>query len=72
MNNKDILDDYPREYLEHQIDEWIRDWQARIMLKRHFLDGITYEDLSGELDVSRTTVYKKINLNLEKLCKHLH
>lgn len=71
MNNKNILDDYPREYLEHLIDEWIRDWQARIMLKRHFLDGITYEDLAEELDVSRTTVYQKITKNFTKLRKHL-
>jgi predicted DNA-binding protein YlxM (UPF0122 family) len=68
---KHIIEDYPREYLEHLIDQWIFDWQARVMLKRHFLDGITYEDLAEELDVSRATVYNKITKYFDKLCKHL-
>lgn len=68
---KHIIEDYPREYLEHLIDEWILDWKARVMLKRHFLDGITYEDLAEELDVSRATVYNKITKYFDKLCKHL-
>ena len=67
---KHIIEDYPREYLEHLIDQWIFDWQARVMLKRHLLDGITYEDLE-ELDVSRATVYNKITKYFNKLCKHL-
>jgi predicted DNA-binding protein YlxM (UPF0122 family) len=68
---KHIIEDYPREYLEHLIDQWIFDWQARVMLKRHLLDGITYEDLAEELDVSRATVYNKITKYFDKLCKHL-
>lgn len=68
---KHIIEDYPREYLEDLIDQWIFDWQARVMLKRHLLDGITYEDLAEELDVSRATVYNKITKYFNKLCKHL-
>lgn len=67
---KDIIDEHPREYWEFLIDEWIFDWQARVMLKRHFLDGITYEDLAEELDVSRATVYNKITKYSAKLFKH--
>ena len=68
---EDILDKYPREFWEEQIQRWIRDEQARYALKRSLLDGITYERIAEELNLSRTTVYKKITEHSEKLFKHI-
>lgn len=70
MGKNNIIDDHPREYWENLIDQWVYDWQARIMLKRHYLDGITYEALAEELDVSRTTVYNKIVKYSKKIFEH--
>lgn len=52
----------PRSELEHLIDEWIFNEKYRSILKRRLLDGVTYEKLSEEFDMSvrqiKTIVYK--------------
>lgn len=42
----------PRSEVEHIIDEWIFNERDRKILKRRFLDGITYERLAEEFDLS--------------------
>ena len=68
--DRSIMDKHPREYWVNLIDEWIYDEQARIMLKRHFLDGLSYEAIAEELNISRATVYNKITKFGTKLFKH--
>ena len=68
---EDILDKYPREFWEEQIQRWIRDEQARYAITRSFLDGVPYERIAGELNLSRTTVYNKITEYSKKLFKHI-
>ena len=70
--NYDI--DLPRSAIEHLIDEWIIGHNAerdRAILKRRLCDGICYEPLAEEFDLSvrqiRNIVYKQQN----KLFKHL-
>lgn len=57
--------------LEHYIDEWIHSERDRKILKRRLIDGITYEKLAEEFDLSvrhtKTIVYKAE----EKLFKHI-
>ena len=51
--NYDI--DLPRSAIEHLIDEWIIGRNAerdRAILKRRLLDGICYEPLAEEFDLS--------------------
>lgn len=59
---KHILEDISRSELEKAIDEWILNERDRGMLKRRLIDGITYETLSYEFDLSvrhiKTIVYK--------------
>lgn len=59
---KHILEDISRSELEKAIDEWILNERDRGMLKRRLVDGITYEALSYEFDLSvrhiKTIVYK--------------
>lgn len=56
---------------ENLIDEWIFNERDRAILKRRLLDGICYEPLAEEFDLSvpqtKTIVYKAT----EKLIKHL-
>lgn len=63
--------DLSRTEWENLIDEWIFNERDRAILKRRLLDGICYEPLAEEFDLSvqqtKTIVYKAT----EKLIKHL-
>lgn len=52
----------PRSEIERLIDEWIFREKDRAILKRRLLDGITYEKLAEEFDMSvrqtKNIVYK--------------
>lgn len=65
------FDDLPRSEIEHLIDEWIRNERNRNVIKRRLLDGITYEKLAEEFDLSvrqiKSIVYKSEN----KIIKHI-
>lgn len=63
--------DLSRSEWESCIDQWIFKERDRAILKRRLLDGICYEPLAEEFDLSvqqtKTIVYKA----LEKLSKHI-
>lgn len=63
--------DYSRTELNEAIDEWILNEKHRAILKRRLLDGICFEPLAEEFDMSprqiKTIVYKA----QEKLFRHL-
>lgn len=46
----------PRSEWERLIDEWIFNERDRRMIKRRLLDGITFERLAGEFDLSTQQV----------------
>lgn len=52
----------PRSEIENLIDEWIYKERDRQILKRRLLDGVTYERLAEEFDLSvrqtKNIVYK--------------
>ena len=56
---------------ENLIDQWVFKERDRAILKRRLLDGICYEPLAEEFDLSvpqtKTIVYKAT----EKLIKHI-
>lgn len=65
------LVDLPRSEWEKLIDEWIFNERDRQILKRRLLDGICYEPLAEEFDMSvqqiRSIIYKLQN----RLFKHI-
>ena len=68
------LEDVSRSQLETAIDEWIIGRYAernRKILKRRLIDGITYERLAEEFDLStqqiKNIVYKCENLLFKKM-----
>lgn len=69
--NNELLDEHPREFWEKQILQWVRDEKARYAITRNFLDGVPYEDIATELNISRTTVYKKVSEYSKILFKHI-
>lgn len=63
--------DLSRSEWEHLIDEWIFSERDRELLKRRLLDGICYEPLADEFDISVTQVKNILNKLQAKLFKHL-
>ena len=65
------LEDISNSELSFLIDEWIRSERDRAILKRRMIDGILFEPLAEEFDLSvrqvKTIVYK----SQEKLFTHI-
>lgn len=63
--------DKPRSEIERAIDEWILNEKYRAILKRRLLDGLTYERLAEEFEMSvrqiKNIVYKCENKLFSKL-----
>lgn len=65
------LDDISNSEIEKLIDEWVHSERDRRILKRRLIDGICYEPLAAEFDMSVRQM-KNIVYHAEgKLFKHL-
>lgn len=65
------LVDLPRSEWENLIDEWIFNERDRQILKRRLLDGVCYEPLAEEFDLTDKQI-KNIVYKLQcKLFKHV-
>lgn len=60
-----------RSELSAVIDEWIFSARDREILKRRLLDGICYEPLAEEFDLSTTQIKSIIYKNQDVISKHL-
>lgn len=63
--------DYSRSELSTAIDEWILNEKHRAILKRRLLDGICFEPLAEEFDMSVRQIQNIVYKSQEKLFKHL-
>ena len=63
--------DYSRTELNNTIDEWILNETYRAILKRRLLDGICYEPLAEEFDMSVTQIKRIVYKGQEKVFRHL-
>jgi DNA-directed RNA polymerase specialized sigma24 family protein len=57
--------------VEHAIDEWIFSERDRGILKRRLLDGITYERLAEEFDLSVRQVKYIVYKAQDRLFLHI-
>ena len=60
----------PRSEVEHIIDEWIYNERDRRVMKRR-LDGLTYEKLAEEFDLSTQGIKKIVYRSQEIITCHL-
>ena len=60
-----------RSQLENIIDEWIFSERDRKMLKHRLLDGILFEQLAEEFDLSVQQTKSVIYKATDKLMKHI-
>lgn len=64
--------DISRSELEHLIDEWILSERDRNIMKRRLCDGICFEPLAEEFDLSVRQVKNIVYRSEIKIFKHLH
>lgn len=62
----------PRSEVEKLIDEWIWSERDRAILKRRLLDGIIYEKLAEEFDLSVRHIKKIVYDCEERIFKHIN
>lgn len=65
------LENKPRSEIERLIDEWIFNERDRAILKRRLLDGICFEPLAEEFDLSVRHVKSIVYKAQERLYKHI-
>ena len=66
-----LLGEMPRSAWEKLIDEWIFSERDRAILKRRLLDGITFERLSEEFDLSVRQIKNITAAATAELSRHL-
>lgn len=66
------FDDMSRTDIEFLIDEWIHKERDRQILKRRLLDGICYEPLAEEFDLSVRQVKNIVYRAEDKLFRKVH
>lgn len=64
-------DDIPNSRLAFLIDEWVHHERDRNILKRRLIDGICYEPLAEEFDLSVKQVKRIVYKNEERLFRHI-
>ena len=63
--------DYSRKEIEEAIESWILNQKHRAILKRRLIDGIIFEDLAEEFDMSVRQIKRIVYKEQEKLFRHL-
>lgn len=63
--------DLSRSEIEYLIDEYIFNERDRKILKRRLLDGLTYERLSSEFDLSVQRIKSIVYKSQDKLFRHI-
>jgi len=68
---KDDFENVSISQIEHTIDEWIKSERDRKIMKRKLIDGITFEQLAEEFDMSVRGINYKVYKCKEILLKHI-
>ena len=66
-----MIEDYTNSEIIHLIDEHIHSERDRKILKRRLIDGICYEPLSEEFDLSPRQVRNIVHKCERRLFKHV-
>ena len=63
--------EYSRTEIENAIDEWILNELHRAILKRRLIDGICFEPLAEEFDMSVTQIKRIVYKGQDKVFRHI-
>lgn len=61
-----------RTQIENLIEEWILSERDRKILKRRLIDGICYEPLAEEFDLSVRQIKKIVYKGKDKIFRHIN
>lgn len=64
--------DYSRSQIEAVIDEWILNERDRRIMKRRLIDGVTYERLAEQFDMSTSQVKRIVYKCEDKIFRHMN
>lgn len=65
-----MIEELSTSEINHLIDEWIHNERDRQILKRRLIDGICYEPLAEEFDMSVRRIKDIVYKSKEKLLSH--
>lgn len=68
---EDIINSKSRSEWEALINEWVHNEVDRMMLKRRLLDGICFEPLAEEFDLSVNHCQTRVNKAKAQLFNHI-
>lgn len=71
MKTQEIFDEMCREDWERLIDQWVHNEVDRKMLKRKYLDGICFEPLAEEFELSVNHCQARVKKAKLQLFKHI-
>lgn len=63
--------DYSNSQIANAIDEWIHSERDRRILKRRLIDGVCYEPLAEEFDMSVRQIKNIVYKEQDRLFRHL-
>lgn len=66
-----MIEKIPRPVIEHLIDDWILKERDRQILKRRLLDGVCFEPLAEEFDLSVSQVKRIVYKGSDKIFSHM-
>ena len=64
------LDDLSRKEIEELIDQWIHNERNRRIMRRRLIDGIRFEQLAEEFDLSVTQVKNIVYKGRSRILQH--
>lgn len=64
--------DYSRSQIEAVIDEWILNERDRRIMKRRLIDGVTYERLAEQFDMSTSQIKRIVYKCEDKIFRHMN
>lgn len=65
-----MIDDIPNSELERLIEEWIKSERNRKILKRRLIDGIHYEKIAEEFEMSDRQIKTIVKKEKENILSH--
>lgn len=65
------MKEYSNSQISELIDEWIHSERNRAILKRRLIDGITFEALAEEFEMSVRQIKRIVYKSSERLFKHI-
>lgn len=65
-----MIEDIPNSTLELLIDEWVKSERNRKILKRRLIDGIHYEKIAEEFELSDRQIKTIVKKEKENILSH--